>query len=198
MAKKAKREKYYNIRQLKERGWTQSKIDAWLKEPDVLVKNPIYSSAAPSKLFLKTRVHRQERNKRFKEWLDKSKNKRTKLSKSLKKANEDKKNKLMDYINNLEIVIPVMSLEELTLQAIEHYNDLWEIRGNYEKHATIDSDRQFLNRITMNMLRHQQEHYELELERLFGKVGKDEAYIALKTKINKEILKIYPTLGCGL
>ena len=104
----------------------------------------------------------------------------------------------MDYINNLEIVIPVMSLEELTLQAIEHYNDLWEIRGNYEKHATIDSDRQFLNRITMNMLRHQQEHYELELEILFGKVGKDEAYIALKTKINKEILKIYPTLGCGL
>ena len=191
---KINRDKFFNIKQLKERGWTQSKINSWLKEPDATIANPIYRSASPSKLFLIARVKRQEKNKRFIEWIDKSKSKRQKLSKTLKEVNANKRRELIMYINSLNITIPKMSYSKLTKLAIEHYNDLWHSRGRYEKVATALDDRAFLNRICINMLRHEQEIYEEELYNLFGKIGKEEGYLILKEKVNSEICKIYPLL----
>ena len=188
------RKKYLNIKQLKERGWTQGKIDLWLKEPDKIIKNPIYKTASPSKLYLISRVRQQEKNKRFQKWIEGSKSKREKLSKSLKEVNANKRRELMMYINSLEIKIEKMSLKKLTKLAIEHYNDLWHSRGRFDKHATLLDDREFLNRICVNMLRHSHEHYEYEIGRMFGQVGKTDGYIILREKIENEIFKVYPKL----
>ena len=192
------REKYLNIKQLKERGWTRGKIDLWLKEPDKTIQNPIYKTSSPSKLYLVNRVKQQEKNKRFQEWIEKSKNKREKLSKSLKEVNADKRRELIMYINSLEIEIEKMSLKELTKLAVEYYNDLWHSRGRFNKHATTLDDRGFLNRICINMLRHLHEHYEYEINRMFGQVGKTDGYTILRERIENEIFAVYPQLkGLG-
>lgn len=46
----------------------------------------------------------------------------------------------------------------------------------------------------MNMLRHENEKYEEEIYKMFGKTGKDDAYFLLKERINKKILEQYPFL----
>jgi hypothetical protein len=193
--KKRKKKEYWSKSQLKKKGWTERKIKGWLREPDKLVKNPFYSSAPPMQLYSASRVKRQEKNKRFKEWLGKSKTKRKKLSKKLKEVNERKRQELIDYINTLEIKIPKMPLKKLREEAVEHYNWLWQVeRGRYDKFATVNDDEKFLNRICVNYLRHEHRHYESEIAKMFGKVGKDEGYLLLKKKINEEIFKVYPEL----
>jgi len=189
------RNKYFNLKQLKERGWTNTKINLWLKEPDKLIKNPIYRSASPSKLYLSSKVKQQEKNKRFLTWIEASKGKREKLSNSLKETNSKKRKALVMYITSLDVKIKKYSIDKLTKRAVRHYNDLWFSRGDYDKHATVHDDREFLNRICLNMLRHEQEHYEYEICQMFGKVGKDDGYAALREKIETEILKVYPFLA---
>ncbi len=61
---------------------------------------------------------------------------------------------------------------------------MWDSRNKSDKYATVDASDDFLNRISLNMLRHENEHYELELNKMFGKTGNDDAYILLKNKIN--------------
>ena len=192
--KRFDRSKYLNIKQLKERGWTNQKIDLWLKEPDLIIKNPVFKTAAPSKLYLLKRVKQQEKNKRFQEWLKNSKSKRAKLSESLKKKNEEKRKELIDYINSIPIKIKKMPLDKLREKAVEHYNMLWLYRGRDDKFATINDDEKFLNRICVNMLRHEFSDYEYELDRMFGQVGKDEGYALLKQRINDRIYELYPEL----
>jgi len=193
--KKGRKKEYWSKKQLKERGWSESKIKEWLGESDKLVKNPMFASAAPMQLYLANRVKRQEKNKRFKEWIKKSEAKREKLSKKLKEVNEKKRQKLIDYINSLEIEIPKMPLKKLREKAVEHYNWLWRVeRNQWDKLATINDDEKFLNRICVNYLRHEHKHYESEIAKMFGKVGKDEGYYLLKKKINEKIFKIYPEL----
>ena len=68
-ANQKKKKQFVNLKALKERSWTQSKIDLWLKEPDRLIDNPFYRSGPPQKLYLLTRVKLQEKNKRFQDWL---------------------------------------------------------------------------------------------------------------------------------
>ena len=53
--------------ELRERGWTESLIKRFLKDPDKLVKNPHYSSAAPMRLYLKRRIEKAEGKQMFAE-----------------------------------------------------------------------------------------------------------------------------------
>jgi hypothetical protein len=70
----------------------------WLKEPDEVITNPMYRSSPPSKLYLITRVKRQEKNKRFIEWFSKNKVKREKMSKSMLEVSRKKRDDLIEYI----------------------------------------------------------------------------------------------------
>lgn len=194
MAAKKDRSHYFNKKELKERGWTEAKIKSWLKKPDTTSPNPFYRSAAPSQLFLKTRVEKFEKSTEFKEWQEKSLKRREAQSKRMTEINKKKKEDLLKHIDTLNIVIPKMKPGKLYAEACWHYNALWASRDNHEKEASLDNDKKFLNRIAMNMLRHEQSHYEKVLYSLFGKVGRIEGYLLLKEKINKEILKLYPFL----
>jgi hypothetical protein len=53
----------YSIPELKDRGWTQSLIDKFLGEPDVLREHPTY--AAPKKLYLRSRALQCEASESF-------------------------------------------------------------------------------------------------------------------------------------
>jgi len=188
------RSKYINLSELKKRGWTTTKINAWLGEPDARTLNPKYASASPQKLYLIRRVKQQERNKRFQDWLNATNTRRQKLSVSLKRKNTAKKDELQRKISSLEITIPKMKKTQLYQNAVKHYNLLWLARGDFEKSASIKDDEEFLKRISVNMLRHAYSKYEPELQKLVGKTGADEARVLLKQRINQEIARTYPYL----
>jgi hypothetical protein len=192
------RNSYFNLKELKERGWTDSKILLWLKEPDELRKNPFYKSAGLQKLYLIERVIEQENTEMFLEWKNKSIIKREKLSNAQLKIHEKKREELFQYINDLNIEIGKEHKTALYKRAVNHYNNLWVSRGNYDKFIVYDKsleETEFFNRITINMLRHENEHYEEELYNMFGKTGNNEAYFLLKERIYNEIIKVYPFLG---
>ena len=75
--------------------------------------------------------------------------------------------------------------------ACKHYNSYNFDRAFGSNIASINSDMEFLSRICTNYLRHNMTNYESELEKLFGKVGKYDAYNLLKTKINSAIFDKY-------
>lgn len=189
---------YFSVSGLKHRGWTEGKIKLWLKDADKLVDNPHYRCAPKSKLYESKRVLKFEKRKIFKEWFENSKNKREKISLKQKEIHNNKKEELIKYINNLNIEIEVFSEKELYERAIYHYNDLWFFRENYEKtiyQKYYELEKSFLNRITINMLRHNYSYYEEELSGLFGKSGKEDCYELLKEKVNNKIYEIYPFLN---
>jgi hypothetical protein len=63
-----------------------------------------------------------------------------------------------------------------------------------DREARRNSDPEFLQRITINYIRHQHSEYDEQLEHIFGKVGTAEAYLALNRKIADAIEEKYPVL----
>jgi hypothetical protein len=112
------------------------------------------------------------------------------------KAIETKTQRLWDYLDELEIAVPVMPLAELTEQACAHYNDRQSVRERWDaQEATPASDPSFLERISVNYLRHRLSAYDEELAHLFGKVGVREAYQELNEMVYHAIATAYPTLA---
>lgn len=187
-------EKFITTSTLKSRGWTDSKIKNILGDPDKTAPNPHYKKGSPMKLYKLSRVEGEESKKDWINWFEKSKNGRRNLSEKLKAVAERKRKELFSYINSIEIEIKKIKEEDLYSEACNHYNKLWESRGEYDKTACIDSDKNFLNRISVNMLRHTYSIYEEKLADMFGEIGNRDAYFILKGRVLDEIGKLYPFL----
>jgi hypothetical protein len=188
-------QEFITLSALKLRGWTDSKILQWLGEPDKTAPNPHGRNAPQVKLFLLSRVERKEKGKKWMEWSEKTKDGRAKLSDSLKKNADEKRVRLLEYVTKIKIKIPIWEESILYQKACAHYNDLWESRGNLEKEASINSSKDFLKRIAVNMLRHEYSQYEDEINEMFGKIGKQEAYIELKNLVLDKIAESYTFLS---
>ena len=195
MATKKDNRVYITKTQVKERGWTEGSITQFLGTPDKEKRNPRSASAPTIKLFLLDRVDRAEQEDGFIHWFNKHKGRREKLSTAaLDRANE-KRQALFDYIDSLDITLPAFNgRQSLYREAIKHYNDLWWARGEFDKCASLGDDKEFLNRIAVNMLRHRFTDYEAELDRLYGQIGRAEGYERLKQRVNSEINRQFPFL----
>jgi len=185
---------YLNLTELKKKGWTKGEIDKFLGAPDATKTNPMYRSAAPVKLYCRKRVAKIESSKKFKDQRLKNKSKREKLKEATKKRMDDKRLDLIVWIELLDINVPRMSEESLYKKACFHYNNMWSDRGEYDKFASPKSDKQFLNRISVNYLRHCCTKYEETLESMFGKIGNKEGYKLLKVRTLEAIGVMYPYL----
>lgn len=189
---------YLTSTKLKERGFTEGKIKKFLGDADLLVTNPAYRTGPPMRLFLEKRVEEVEKSQEFQDWLSKSKSTREKQSQIQLKIAENKRQELRDYITNLDIEIELIPSDKLFQKAQRHYNNLWSDRGDDDKfchESTVsDSNKKFLHRITVNMLRHEFTNYENELCDIFGKIGVAEGYLMLKTKVLNKIAEVYPFL----
>ncbi|WP_080058281.1 hypothetical protein [Spirosoma aerolatum] len=190
--------KYISQAALKNRnGWSQKTINHYLPQPDHLAVNPYYRSAAPSKLYLLSRIETIEQQP---DWQQQAMliNKKKGIA---SKATDTKRAKLMNYVESVKIEVPIFEQQELTKKACSHYNARQAQReferGEYSdwNEATPESDKPFLNRITTNYLRHKLTCYERELDRLSGKVGIAEAYTRLKERVNQAIYIQYPFLN---
>lgn len=188
--KQKERDKYITFTNLQiERDWSKRLITKFLGEPDKLGKN-INNSKTPCKLYELEKVYQIEETEEFKVELRKVIKRRESANKVVSK----KEDELLNYINSLEINIPHFeNRDELFKAARAQYNNHQIEKGTYNI-AHKDADIEFMKRITINFLRHSVDCYEIELHRLFGKIGRTLAYFQLKDKINDAILEKYPYL----
>lgn len=183
---------------LRERGWTDTLIGKYLPVPDVQTKNPHYKTAAPMCLYVLTRVESVESQDAVKLALQKIQDQRRARSKGALAACEKKRQSLLEWVGMLQVSVPAFEIGELVRDAVTHYNWLWQSRdhrGDSSKSASTSDCPDFLERITVNYLRHDCTDYEQRLGSLAGKTGCGEAYEALKSKINCKIYQEYPDLA---
>ena len=160
---------YYNKSDLKSlRGWTDSLIKRFLLEHDDTAINPHYKSGPLILLFSQKRVETAEAKKEFQEAFAKAQKRRA----AAKKAAQTRMKRTEEYLENLKIAVPKMAWDELVRVACEHYN-YRNIHG-HGMFASPNSERQFLERICVNYLRHELTPYEEHLEKMRGAVGANE------------------------
>lgn len=176
---------------LKMRGWTDKLIAKYLSSADEVTRNPHYKNSAPMRLYALTRVEVLEEQEEVQIALEKVSNQREARSLGALKGIETKREKLLEWVGSLEISIPKYEIGQLLRKAVQHYN-WFHSESRTIKHATNKDSSEFLARITNNFLRHECTSYEQELDKLFGKVGCEDAYQELREKINKAIDQTYP------
>ena len=174
-------------------GWSQACIKLFSVEHDKECVNPVFKSAPPVKLYSLDKIISIEKLVEF--GIFKEKNLKRRAIRL--KVSDVKRQELLTYIDKLTINVPYFDKDNLIKRACSSYNrhkqDIMYEREDYShfQPATIDSDIDFLSRITTNFLRHKLTNYEKELDKLFGKIGKNEAYVILKHKINSAIFAKY-------
>lgn len=181
---------FISVTGLKQRGWTDKLIKILLGEPDKTAQNPHYRSAAPMRLYLKSRVEEVETSA---EWTA-LKGEADKRKQSASKAVETKLQKLRVELAKLKISIIELSKDELIQKACDHYNSRQTYRGIEFEPAGPESNPRFIDRITVNYLRHVLTPYERELAEVKGKTGVGEAYMEISRKVFDAISDLYPWL----
>lgn len=180
---------------LKLRGWTEMAIERFLGTHDKEAPNPYYKSAPPMKLYLLSRAESIESSPEYLCFKTKSKSRQESSQKALK----TKRHNLLRKVAKMEIFIQRKNIEDTIHDAVKSYNDFKSNmaceRGDFDyQPASTNSDKEFLTRITVNFLRHRCSQYEKILDRIAGKVGKNEAYALLNERIFKQIAQMYPEL----
>ena len=184
---------YLSVTKLKERGWTDALIRKYLEVPDKFCKNPFYSKGSQMHLYRTARVEAFESSTGWVAVLEKIKPRRI----SATKAVQTKTERLLAAVAQIEIVVPALSLPQVVQDACDAYNHFHNsLNFDHDwSQASVNSDSVFLDRITVNYLRHQLTSYEEELSKTFGKVGVKEAYKIINQKIYAAISESYPVLA---
>lgn len=176
--------------------WTEAAIRRFLGEPDQLKKNPFYRTAAPMRHYLQERVEKVEATDEWASWRTRSL-KRSTAARQVAKRKEDD---LLQEVSRVRISVSAPpGLGTVRKAAVNHFNErsaeraLWRGDIEYEP-ATLDSDRQFLDRITVNYLRHECTTYDDVLDSLARRVGKRKAYDLIRGRVLDAVAERYPEL----
>jgi hypothetical protein len=190
---------YFGRPTLRERGWTDAIIARHLGEPDELAPNPHHRSGPPRKLYLITRVEAAEASPGFAADREGTSRRRE----SARKATATKHAAMLAHLARVAVSVPVLDRDELVRRACRHYNRRKEEvamdraeRGQETDYtpATADSSPGFLDRISVNFLRHALSSFEDELAAVAGRVGVTDAYRAITRKVLDAIAAAYPHL----
>jgi hypothetical protein len=175
---------------LKRKGWTKAAIEKFLGTHDGTRGNPFYRSGAPMKLYGWKRVEKVEASQDWNTWCEKSEPRR----KAAVRRAASKRQELLDEIEALQIKVPELSQSDLQERAVEHRNVQMCTREGYSTASVESADPEHLQRWCVNFLRHQCTEYDSRLKALHGRVGKGEAAVELRTKMNEAIGDAYPDL----
>lgn len=170
---------------LRERGWTPAMITALLGEPDALKKNPHYAKAAPMRCYIEARVAAAEISPEFAA----AKVKSAPRSSGARKAAETKREALLRQVEEMPVSVKIKPMEQVRTQAIRAYND-WN-----EDDVSSDAAPEFLERLSVNYIRHNLTTYDTALEEVAGRVGIADAVKAIRRKIYEAIAARYPELA---
>jgi hypothetical protein len=184
---------YVSTAGLQARGWTATLMRRFLGEPDRTVDNPHYKSAAPMRLYWLARVVEAEASPGFAAASARARRRQA----AAVVAVETKRESMRRHVDALRVTVPILQRDELYRRACEHYNERQATRRDPWEYDEADpgrSDQGFLHRISVNYLRHELTMYEHELDRLYGRVGGEEAYHAIRDKVLEAIAEAYPFL----
>lgn len=181
--------------QLKERGWTETRVKKFLDPPDATRPNPHYRSAAPMRLYAIARVEAAESREDWKQAALRSRGR----SEAGKAVAARKAAELVKAVKQLPITVTRLPPDQLLEQAITSYNEfheelLWERGHDYEP-AHAGSDLAFLARITVNYIRHHLTAYDTHLEEVAGRIGVRQAIAAIRYRVYAAIEETYPDLA---
>ena len=161
-----------SIAGLKARGWTQALITL-LGEPDVVGRNSHYANLAPMRLYDSARVASFEVSSEFLA----AKAKAARRQCEAKTAVETKRAALMQQVLEMHVSVETRPEHWVRRATIEAYNERhWDGDGTAE-----DAPAEFLERITVNFIRHNLP-YDRALEEVAGRVGIASAVQAISSK----------------
>lgn len=176
---------------LRARGWTAADVSQFLGEADRTALNPRRRSGPPICYFHLRRVEAAETSTAFLELraTRKARSERSKL------AAEKQAAELLAEVEAWEPQIRVLPLALVRKRAVEAYNDRSSDREASFGMASMDSDKLFLDRITVNFLRHEMSPYDAQLKAVHGRTGVRSAEESFRSKVYQAIAKAYPELS---
>lgn len=190
MDKNKKKIEYWSKSTLLSRGWTEKTIDELLPPPK-LKDNPHYKCASPMQLWEQKVVKQKERTKKFKE----SAEKKAKRRESSLKAVATKTENTMSLLDTFSLEVEKIDLEDLREWTL---NAKWNWYMDTEQYERADSvnfaDEETILRWEINFIRHNLSNYDEELDKLYGKVGKDIVYSKYRSQLMNKIFEVYPEL----
>lgn len=112
-----------------------------------------------------------------------------------RKGISTKRANLLKYVESVEITVKDVNPVRLLDRACYHWNrrrkekELWD-----RPIATRESPRDFMDRISVNYIRHNHTNYHEILREIKGRVGTNDAYLVLRKRIFEEIARMYEWL----
>jgi hypothetical protein len=170
---------------LRERGWTPSLILRLLGEPDELRRNPYYRKAAPMRLYAADRVEAIEQTPVFLE----ARQQAARWIEGAKKAAETRRATLMRQIAEMTVSVEALPLPVVRRHALSVFNN------RTEQDPASETSGVFLERVTVNYIRHRLTTYDRHLEAEAGRVSIREAGYAIRKRVYVEIAAVYPALA---
>lgn len=187
MSDKRKDEKDEMVTQsyLLENGWTKAMISKLLPEP-LLKRNYMYRNASPIKLWNKVLV---EEIMQTDAYIEATKKAQARREASMRGVETKKKNLLADINNLLDTIeVEVISDEKLVPRVLNDKRAWYEMHGD----IFLKPDDITLRRWIVNYIRHELVSYDEYLYEIYGKTGKQDAYVILKNGILEKIAVAYP------
>jgi len=165
-------------------GWTATLVSRLLGEPDRRKK--VFGYTTPLALYSIARIEQAEAGAEFAQ----AQAGVAKRKEAAAKAVETKIAKLMVAIEAMPISVERLSLDRVKKQAIDSYN----MRNRGESFASKDDDPAFLDRITVNFIRHELTQYDSALWAIVGKTGISRAVAEIRRRVYSAIAQAYPYL----
>lgn len=192
-----KKEQYVTLsRVVSEFGIPRNLVDKLLPPP-ILKDNPHYKCAAPMKLYRLKDVKRiVAKSKTLKKALEKSRPFRERAKKAVETKMASMRKRMEEAIERIRVNTNVKDVEQ---SAVRHYNqhklEVAFMRNDFDFEAvclkTCDN-RAFIERITVNFIRHCLTQYDSRLYRERGKVGIGEFYDGYKKAVLMKIAEAFP------
>jgi len=165
-------------------GWTATLVSRLLGDPDQRKK--VFGYTTPLALYSIARIEQAEAGAEFAQ----AQAGVAKRKEAAAKAVETKIAKLMVAIEAMPISVERLSLDRVKKQAIDSYN----MRNRGESFASKDDDPAFLDRITVNFIRHELTQYDSALWAIVGKTGISRAVVEIRRRVYSAIAQAYPDL----
>lgn len=183
---------YLNKKQLKERGWSQQMINHFLDKPDDVQRLGRYCE---EHLFFIPRIERIETTDEFNSAHEKYLTRRNAGKLAAKKQAEER----ITSAETMPICIVRVPIEQLLEDAIDHFNSRrrwrrYEDDYSFPNTADQNSDREFLQRIQVNYIRHELTSYDSKLLAQRGRIGGNDAVPIIRRRVFFEISYAYPHL----
>jgi len=194
---------YFNSTQLKSRGWTTSMIKQFMPLHDKDVMNPFYRSGPRVKWYL---VERTEKIEQTQDWSERRGKSAPRVQAAravaekiavIKAAEKEaaaikSAEATAEYLSGVSIDVKKIQPDVLLKSACENYN---YYSNELSPIANGNSDKEFLERIQVNYLRHKATCYERKLEDIKGEMDHHVAVLGVKTKALAAIAQSYPFLA---